>query len=296
MLKKSINEKKISNFSIEVMPRTASKIKNFKDLLPQKTNIYIAHLDNVSFEEMLFTAERLTVEGYNVTPHFPARIIKDKNTLEDWVKKYHNVGVKNCLLIAGNQKRPIGDFSNSIDLIKTELFDKYFFKNIFVAGHPEGNKDIDNDGGNENVNKFLLWKNEFSKNTNANVSITSQFCFDSKTIIKWSEQLTKNEIDLPINIGLPGPAKLQTMIKYAITCGVGPSLKILEKRARDLTKLILPYKPEKLLIDINKYIINNPNSKIISMHFFPLGGIKRTIEFIDFCNGNLKDKKVYQND
>jgi len=296
LLKKSFNLKKINNFSIEVMPRTASKIKNFNDLLKPKTNIYIAHLENVDFVEMLSTAERLVNEGYNVTPHFPARMIKDKQTLDDWVKKYHNVGVKNSLLIAGNQKKPYGEFYSSIDLIRTEVFDKYSFKNIFVAGHPEGNKDIDPEGNDKNIKKSLLWKNEFAKNTDANLSITSQFCFNSETIIKWSEELIKNKIDLPINIGIPGPAKLQTMIKYAISCGVGPSIKILEKRAMDLTKMILPYKPEKLLVSLNNYLINNPNSKINSMHFFPLGGIKKTIEFIDYCNGTLKEKKVYQDD
>ncbi len=280
----------VNNFSIEVMPRTAAKINNFNDLLPVKTNIYIAHLDNVNFNEMLSTANRLVLEGYNVTPHFPARMIKDKKTLEDWVKKYSDCGVNSCLLIAGNQKQPSGDFSSSVDLIKTGFFDKYSFKNIFVAGHPEGNKDIDIDGGNKNILKYLLWKNEFSQNTNAHVSITSQFCFDSKAIINWIKYLEKNNIDLPVNIGIPGPAKLQTMIKFAISCGVGPSLKVLEKKAKDLTKLILPYKPTKLLDELTTFIIKNPSNNINSVHFFPLGGITKTVEFIEAYQQKINDK------
>ena len=280
----------IDNFSIEVMPKTAAKINNFNDILPVKTNIYIAHLDNVDFNDMLSTAKRLVLENYNVTPHFPARIIKDKKTLEDWIKKYSDCGVNNCLLIAGNQKKPYGDFSSSVDLIKTGFFDKYSFKNIFVAGHPEGNKDIDFDGSNKNILKYLLWKNEFSQNTNANVSITTQFCFDSKTIINWIKYLEKNNIYLPLNIGIPGPAKLQTMIKFAISCGVGPSLKVLEKKAKDLTKLILPYKPIKLLNELTDFIIENPSNNIKSVHFFPLGGITKTVEFVEDYKNKIKEK------
>ena len=284
----------IDNFSIEVMPRTALKIRNFNDLLPVKTNVYIAHLDNIDFNDMLSTAKRLLNEGYNVTPHFPARMIKDRQTLEDWIKKYSDCGVNNCLLIAGNQKKPFGEFSSSVDLIRTGFFDKYSFKNIYVAGHPEGNKDIDKDGGNKNILKYLLWKNEFSQNTNANVSITSQFCFDSKTIIDWIKDLQKNNIDLPVNIGIPGPAKLQTMIKFAISCGVGPSLKVLEKKAKDLTKLILPYKPIKLLNELNSFIVENPSCKVNSLHFFPLGGITKTIEFIENYNNEFIKKSFFK--
>jgi methylenetetrahydrofolate reductase (NADPH) len=45
---------------------------------------------------------------------------------------------------------------------------------------------------------------------------------------------------LPIHIGVAGPAKLQTLIKFAIACGVGPSLRVLQKRAMDVTKLLCP--------------------------------------------------------
>ena len=48
-------------------------------------------------------------------------------------------------------------------------------------------------------------------------------------------------------MGVAGPAKLQTLIKFAIACGVGPSLKVLQKRALDLTKLLLPYEPTEVL-------------------------------------------------
>ena len=81
-------------------------------------------------------------------------------------------------------------------------------------------------------------------------------------------------ITIPIHIGIAGPAKLQTMIKFAIACGVGPSLKVLQKRAKDVTKLLLPFEPTQVLTDLAAHKEANPDSNIESVHFFPLGGIK----------------------
>ena len=59
-----------------------------------------------------------------------------------------------------------------------------------------------------------------------------------KNIGTIADFLTAAGIDLPVRIGAAGPAKLQTMIRFAIACGVGPSLRVLQRRARDLTRLV----------------------------------------------------------
>ena len=42
----------LKNFSIEVMPRTAEKVENFKDILPKNTRVYIAHIEGTPIEDM----------------------------------------------------------------------------------------------------------------------------------------------------------------------------------------------------------------------------------------------------
>jgi methylenetetrahydrofolate reductase (NADPH) len=81
-------------------------------------------------------------------------------------------------------------------------------------------------------------------------------------------------VDLPIHIGIAGPAKLQTLIKFAIACGVGPSLKVLQKRAMDVSKLLLPYEPNDVISELAAHKAANPDFNITNVHFFPLGGIK----------------------
>ena len=244
----------ISGFSIEVLPKSASKIESFTEILPKQTRVYIAHLADEDISAMVATAKRLSDEGFTVMPHFPARIIQDRVMLHDWISMYQNeAGVEEALLLAGGLKRPVGDFDSSIQLIESGLFDKAGFKRLHIAGHPEGNKDIDPNGGIKNVSEALSWKQEFSKRTDAAMAITTQFCFDADVVINWADQIKTEGIDIPIHIGIAGPAKLQTLIKFSVECGVGASMKVLTNRAKDLTKLLLPYQPTQILNDLASY-------------------------------------------
>ena len=271
----------LNGYSIEVTPNAAAKIENFAEVLPVNTRIYIAHIEGTPFDEMLTTAKKITNEGFIPMPHFPARIIEDKNMLESWLSQYSGeANVQEALLIAGGSKEPAGVYDSSIQIIETELFDKYSFKRLHVAGHPEGNKDIDKDSTHTNVNKALSWKNEYAKRTDAQIAIATQFCFDSGAIIQWANSLIDMNIDLPVHIGIAGPAKLQTLIRYSIECGVGASMKVLQKRAKDITKLLLPYEPTSVISELAEYKSQNPDFNIEQVHFFPLGGTKTTANWV----------------
>ena len=271
----------LNGYSIEVTPNAAAKIENFAEVLPVNTRIYIAHIEGTPFDEMLTTAKKITNEGFIPMPHFPARIIEDKDMLESWLSQYsEEANVQEALLIAGGSKEPAGVYDSSIQIIETELFDKYSFKRLHVAGHPEGNKDIDKDSTHTNVNKALSWKNEYAKRTDAQIAIATQFCFDSEAIIQWANSLIDMNIDLPVHIGIAGPAKLQTLIRYSIECGVGASMKVLQKRAKDITKLLLPYEPTSVISELAEYKSQNPDFNIEQVHFFPLGGTKTTANWV----------------
>ncbi len=114
----------LKGYSIEVMPRTATKVEDFRTLLPHGTRVYIAHIDGTPIEDMVATARRLREEGFDAMPHFPARIIKNKATLENWIAMYQGeADVKQGLILAGGVTKPQGDFSDSMQLLDTGLFD-----------------------------------------------------------------------------------------------------------------------------------------------------------------------------
>ena len=234
----------LKDFSIEVMPRTLAKVDCLESLLPKGSRVYVAHIEGVEFQDMLATAKRLSEAGYRVMPHFP------------------------------------GDLSNSMQLLQTGLFEKYQFKRLHVAGHPEGNKDIDADGSGEKAREALAWKQAYADQCDAQMAIVTQFAFDAHAVVDWADMLLEGGIRMPVHIGLAGPTKLQTLIKFAIACGVGPSLKVLQKRALDLTKLLTPYEPAEILQDLSNLLSEGRAENIECIHFFPLGGISSTAQWL----------------
>jgi len=270
----------LRGYSIEVMPRTAAKVTDFRALLPEGTRVYIAHIDGTPIEDMVATARRISGEGFDVMPHFPARSIADTATLKDWIARYQGeAGVTQGLILAGGISAPTGDFHSSMQLLETGLFDKAGFTRLHVAGHPEGSRDIDADGGEAEVMAAARWKQDFSERSDARMAMVTQFAFEAAPVLDWASRLRANGIDLPIHIGLAGPAKLQTMIKFAIACGVGPSLRVLQKRALDVSKLLLPYEPTELAAELAARKAADPGFPVEQAHLFPLGGIKTCAEW-----------------
>ena len=271
----------LEDFSIEVMPRTLAKVDCLETLLPKGSRVYVAHIEGVEFQDMLATAKRLSEAGYRVMPHFPARIVGNAKILESWLERYvGEANVSEALLLAGSPTTPRGDLSDSMQLLQTGLFEKYQFKRLHVAGHPEGNKDIDPDGSGEKVREALAWKQAYADQCDTQMAIVTQFAFDAHAVVDWADMLLEGGIRMPVHIGLAGPTKLQTLIKFAIACGVGPSLKVLQKRALDLTKLLTPYEPTEILQDLSGLLSEGRAENIEGIHFFPLGGIGSTAQWL----------------
>lgn len=269
----------LADFSIEVMPRTAARIADFRDVLPAGTRIYLAHIDGTDFAEMHAAARRLAGEGFRVMPHFPARGILDRRELESRVAAYAEVGVREALVIAGGIDTPRGAYVEALQLLRTGLFDAYGYTDLHVAGHPEGNRDIDPEGGDAAALAALAAKARFRHETDARMAIATQFCFETAPVVAWAGRMRQAGITLPVHLGIAGPAKLQTLIRFAMSCGVGPSLRVLQRRAADLTKLMVPFEPTEILAELAAIRAADPSFPVERIHFFPLGGITATTDY-----------------
>ncbi len=270
----------LDGYSIEAMPRTAARIADFRALLPAGSRIYLAHIEATPIEDMVATAARLAGEGFEVMAHFPARMIADRAMLGEWIARYRGeAGLRGALVLAGGLRRAVGEFTDSMQLLRTGLFEKAGFTRIHVAGHPEGNRDIDPDGDIKNAMQALHWKQKYADDTGVEMAIVTQFAFEAAPIVDWAGMLREEGIALPVHIGVAGPAKLQTLIRFAIACGVGPSLQVLQRRARDVTRLLLPFEPDEFLAALAAHKAAQPDFAVERVHFFPLGGIAATADW-----------------
>lgn len=276
----------LDGYSIEVMPRTAAAIADFRALLPARTRVYVAHIAGTPIADMVATARRLSAQGFEVMPHVPARLVADAATLRDWLARYRGeADVRAALVLAGGVARPVGAFHSSMQLLETGAFDAAGFTRLHVAGHPEGNRDIDTDGSDRAVMDALRWKAAFAARTDARMGIATQFAFEAGPVVAWAARLAEEGIALPVHVGVAGPAKLQTLIRFSVACGVGASLRVLQRRARDVTKLVVPFAPTEFLADLAAARAAATPTNIAGVHFFPLGGIAATASWTQAHGG-----------
>ena len=275
----SISKDFLSYFSVEVTPNIYLKNKEVLNSISKQKRIFIAYIEGSNEEDIINTAKLIRQDGNIPVPHIPARQIKDKKELKNFLDALKSeANVCEVLLIAGSNKKPYGEFESSIQLIETGYFNEGF-KTIYFAGHPEGNVDIEK--SNISLDASLKLKQDFANNTQTNVVLLTQFCFDSNQIILWANKLKEDGIHLPIEIGVAGPAKLTSLIKYSIDCGVGPSLKILENNFSNIAELATTYSPVDFLNDLIQKINANKDANIQNIHFYPFGGIKELIKYIN---------------
>ena len=265
----------LSGFSIEVTPRAAAKVDDFRTLLRAGTSVYITFLNGSNFDDTIVVAERLRREGFNPVPHFAARSLPNWAFVEAALARLRDrAGIEQVLLIGGAGK-PIGEYADTMQLLETGLFDRFGITRIGVAGHPEGSPDIPDDS----IRAALAWKNAFAARSNAQFHIVTQFCFEAAPIIAWDKRIQSEGNRLPIHIGIPGLATIKTLVGHAKACGIGPSSRFILKQALNVAKLMTVSTPAKLISDLARYQARDPACGISNVHFFPLGGLQKTVDW-----------------
>jgi methylenetetrahydrofolate reductase (NADPH) len=256
--------------SIEITPRQATESTELPGLFPQGVRVYIADIGTDSSETFIRAAKRISDLGYVPVPHFAARRLTTKAELEERIKAMaQDAGVREVLVIAGGLDKPTGDFSSSIDVLGTGFFDKYGIGDIGIAGHPEGSPDF----SDATALNALRLKAALGERSGARFRIVTQFGFDPEKFVVWAENLSSLGIDLPVHLGVAGPAKFTTLLKYAATCGVGNSLNLLKKHASSFTALVTRVSPDTIVDPIEKHVSSTSGSAIKQIHVFPFGGI-----------------------
>jgi methylenetetrahydrofolate reductase (NADPH) len=238
-----IDKYPLMNFSIEIGPHTDL------ETLPSVKDVYVTLLPG---EDYVKTAEKsgdLVKKGFNPVPHFPARSITNENQLKDYISRCKDLGVKQVLVIGGSRD-PIGDFDSSIQILETGLFDGI---KIGIAGHPEGSPDI----SDSNLEKAMIDKKPYAD------YIVTQWLLNSQPIIDF---ISKQSI--PVHVGITGPMKISSLIKFANIVGAKNSINFLKSNFTKALDLLKPKDPNELIGKVKEFTVN--------FHIYTFGGLKET--------------------
>ena len=276
----NIVKKFLNSYTIETTPNVYEKYGNFSEFLDKKHSVYITFLPDEKSENVVETAKKLKLEGYEVIPHLPARTVKNNKVLEKYIGELADEAGCSKILIIGGGGNQAGEISSTMDVLKTDLLSKFNFKSVGVAGHPEGSPDISKNA----LDLAIIEKNKFSLNVDFKMYLATQFFFEAKSLIEWEKHLNTINNKLDIHAGIPGPASIKTLINYARSCGIGNSLRFLTKQAFNLTKLATLNTPDKLIYDLANYVETNKSTNLKNIHFYAFGGMKKTSEWLNQLN------------
>jgi methylenetetrahydrofolate reductase (NADPH) len=265
----------VRGFSIEATPRQLAAAGPLTDLLPPGTEIYVPYLPRSAPGETVRACRQLTAEGFRPVPHVSARAMVTRAKLDLHLARLAEAGASMLLLIAGDRRRPAGPFRSTLDVLETGLLRAHGFNGVGVAGHPEGHPAADE----PTLMRALHAKSAYARDTGSTLWVVTQFTFSAAPVIAWLHRIRSEGIDLPVRIGLPGPARPQTLLRYALQCGVGASSRMLTRRPDAVTRLLGRWTPDTMLPSLADHRAASAASTIAGIHVFPFGGLLKSIDF-----------------
>ena len=107
-------------------------------------------------------------------------------------------------------------------------------------------------------------------------------------MLAWEKATREAGNALPIRIGIPGPATIKTLFRFAQISGIGPSMRFISKQAKNVAKLMTVQSPHLLLDGLAEGMANDEACLIKHFHFYPFGGFAKTAGYAQaIADGNI---------
>ncbi len=271
----------LRGYSIEVNPNQPKVVDAALARLDPETEVFLTWIPGANPMEMVAPAARLRRAGLFPVPHVGARHLESATQLERLAARLAGeAGVDRVLIIGGDRAKPAGPYDSSLAVMQTGAFQKAGIFRMAIGGFPEGNPNI-----SETVlDEALAAKVDFARISRLQLSIVTQFCFKAEPIVAWLKHLRAQGIDIPVRVGLAGPAGLVTLARYAVRCGIGNSLHVLTEHP-SFAKLLTEKGPEPIIRGISALAgTDDPSTLpfgIAGLHFYVFGGFNKTVDWIN---------------
>ena len=261
--------------SIEVTPREAGGLRELAGLLPSGTTVYITKLPTAPPEATERAAAEIREAGHVPVPHVAVRGFASLDELDAHLAVMaRDAGVDDVLVVGGSIKSPAGGLTNTMQVLRSGLLQAHGIRRAGVAGHPEGSPDIPPQA----LQEALREKNEFAAESDIQLRVVTQFALAPGPYVRWEQAARSAGNRLPVTAGLPGVTSPPRLLKFALACGIGPSIEVLRKQSGGLLRLATTrvWRPDALLEGIAAAVDADPDSLFAGMHMFPFGGLRET--------------------
>lgn len=266
----------MKGYSVEIIAKDANELEEAVDLLTPGTAVSIPFIASDDVAARVRAAARVRELGFEPVPHLSARRLATVTELDGFLSALAGeAGVQQALVIGGDLSTPAGPFEDSLAVIKSGLLAKHGIRKIGIGGYPEGHPSI----ASHALDRALHDKLQWLAGRGHECHVTTQFSFDAQPVLEWLARLRQRGVAVPVRVGVPGPASVKTLLRFAARCGVAASAQVMSKYGISLSRLLSTAGPDNFVTELGNGL-NAERHGEVSLHFYPFGGVKATAEWI----------------
>ena len=265
----------LGDFSLEMTGKDIAGLDEAHPAIPAGARINVTFLGNEDLGMRLEAARAVRRLGFVPVPHISARRLPSREALEEFLSGLRaDVTGEDVFVIGGDPSSPHGPYPDALSIIRSGLLQEHGVRNVGISGYPEGHPAIA---------EHQLWGALADKHAELEAqglsgSIITQFGFDVDVVLGWVRRVREIGIDLPVRVGVPGPAGVRRLMTYAARFGVGTSASIAKKYGFSLANLMGTAGPDRFLRGLAAGYDPVVHGEV-KVHFYTFGGLRATAEW-----------------
>ncbi|MFB6107461.1 MAG: methylenetetrahydrofolate reductase [Haloplanus sp.] len=239
--------------------------------LPDGATITVTASPQLGLDATVEWSERAAAAGYEAVPHLAARYVRDEDHLDAVAGRLRDAGVTDVFVPGGDREEPLGEFDSAYQLLTSLDSLGYDFEEVGITGYPEGHDFLDD----------RTLADAMSKKAPYATYVTTQLCYDPEAVVDWIERVRDREVDLPVEVGIPGVMNYQRLLGISKKVGVGDSIRFLQKTSgvlgfvRELVGSRGQYAPDELVDGLQPYA-DDPDYGIRGVHIYTFNQVSDT--------------------
>jgi methylenetetrahydrofolate reductase (NADPH) len=264
----------LQDFSLEMTGKDVEDLESAN--IPAGTRINVTFLGGEDLAMRVAAARAVKRRGCVPVPHVSARRLSAEKALAEFLSALRaEAAADEIFVVGGDPSQPHGPYADALSLIRSGQLETHGVRRVSITGYPEGHPDIP---------EQVLWpaladKHAALRDKNLTGDVITQFGFDADPVLDWIEKVRELGITSPIRIGVPGPAGVRRLLRFATRFGVGTGASIARKYGLSLTNLMGTAGPDRFLHTLAGGYLPARHGEV-KLHFYTFGGLRATAEWI----------------
>ncbi|MDB5576349.1 MAG: Methylenetetrahydrofolate reductase [Bradyrhizobium sp.] len=265
------------NYSIEMTAKDVASLAEAAPLIPLGTRLSVTYLPGEGMNARVAGAVAVRESGFEPVPHLSARRLASETELETYLEALvTRAQVSEVFVIAGDPDVPLGPYEDALAIIRSGILRRFGIRHVGIAGYPEGHPAI----AKPALRRAMLDKVAELERQDLDYAITTQFGFDAEPIFNWLAAVRADSVNCQVKLGVPGPASIKALMRFAARCGVGASTSVLRKYGISITRLIGSAGPDKF-VDALAAGLDPSIHGDVALHLYPFGGLRPTAAWVE---------------